>query len=204
MRQVALLMQFIRSIRSRQWDLYLASLEKLCIWFFAYNRLEYAMNIPEYVARMYRLRDTHPSVWAHFEDGHFTVKTNTVPFTAIGVDQAQEHVNKIHKGDGGISGITNTPDVLLKYCLSTPELARLSKETENMLGIDNVKRDQHHDMSRAKVTRKEKYISQMKDVVSKVNPFGDPQPKDGSEEKLVHLTKKRDYARQRSPKYTRN
>jgi hypothetical protein len=38
--------QFIRSTCQQQWGLHLASLEQLCVWFFAYNQLDYAMNIP--------------------------------------------------------------------------------------------------------------------------------------------------------------
>ena len=59
-------------------------------------------------------------MWHGFENGGFIVKTNLVAFTAIGVNQAQEHMNKIHKGDGGLSGITTDPTSLLRYCLSAP------------------------------------------------------------------------------------
>ena len=46
------------------------------------------------------------------EKGGFAIKKNPVAFTAVGVDQAQEHINKIHKGDGGISGINNNTEAL--------------------------------------------------------------------------------------------
>ena len=78
--------------------------------------------MPEYIATMYHLQHTNPEVWDDFAQGNFTVKTNPVAFTAIGVDQAQEYVNKGHKGDGGVSEITTNPEALLRYCLSTPEL----------------------------------------------------------------------------------
>ena len=67
------------------------------------------------------LKLTNPDVWHEFENGGFTVNTNLVPFTAIGVGQAQEHVNKVHKGHGGI---THSPEALLGCCLSTPVLER--------------------------------------------------------------------------------
>ena len=71
---------------------------------------------------MYYLQHVKPEVWNDFAQGNFTVKTNPMAFTTIGVDQAQEHVHKCHKGDGGVSGITTNPVALLRYCLSTPEL----------------------------------------------------------------------------------
>jgi len=52
MRQVLTLLQFRKATRKGDWFLYLASLEKLSVYFFAYNRLDYAQNIPEFVARM--------------------------------------------------------------------------------------------------------------------------------------------------------
>jgi hypothetical protein len=125
-----------------------------------------------------------------FEQGGFTVNTSPVAFTAVGVDQAQEHLNKDHKGDGGISGITNYPDVLLRYCLSTPGLTRLSHETEAMLGVRSPGRKQHHLLSEATVAHRERYIRQVKDVLSKVNPFKVPECTDGTELKLIHLTNK--------------
>jgi hypothetical protein len=63
------------------------------------------------------------------------VTKNNIPFTSIGIDQAQEQENKILKGDGGLQGITNKPATFLKYCLAASELGRLSKETEEMCGL---------------------------------------------------------------------
>ena len=55
------------------------------------------------------------------------MNTNPVPFRAIGVDQGKEQ-----DGHEGMSGITNSPEALLRYCLSTPVVARLADETEQM------------------------------------------------------------------------
>ena len=188
MRQVTDLLQFIRGTRQRQWNLHLASLEQLCISFFAYNRLDYAQNIPEYLARMYQLQQSDPLVWREFQNWNFTVNTNCVPFTAVGVDQAQEHINKVHKGDGGISGITNNPQALLRYCLSTPHLTAISQEMEEMLGMSKVTRDTHHALSNSIVMRQENNVLQLKEVLSKSNPFTVSKCEDGTEMKLYNIT----------------
>ena len=75
MRQVTDLLQFLQSRRARLWFLHLASLEHWCVGFFAYNRLDYALNIPEYIARVYQFQQTHPEVLHDFENGGFIVKT---------------------------------------------------------------------------------------------------------------------------------
>ena len=76
MKQVMILLQFLHATRQNLWKLHLASLEKLCVYFMAYDRLYYAQNIPEYLAHMQDLRDNHADIWTDFEQGMFTVKTN--------------------------------------------------------------------------------------------------------------------------------
>jgi len=115
MRQVMVLLQFQRATREGNWFLYLEALEKLCIYFFAYNRLDYAKNIPEYIAPMHSLENGD---LGGVPERNFSVNTsNNVPFTRISVDRAMEHLNKVTKGQGRISGITtSTPQTLLKFC----------------------------------------------------------------------------------------
>ena len=95
MRQVMTLLQFQRAIREGIWHLYLASLEHLCKYFFAYASLDYAQNIPEFIARMDAINTSDPELWQSFNNGEFALNTsNRISFTRIGVDQAMEHLNK--------------------------------------------------------------------------------------------------------------
>lgn len=174
MKQVMVLLQFQRATREGNWFLYLSALEKLCVYFFAYNRLDYAQNIPEYIARMQEIQTTDPMIWQEFVNGDFTVNTsNTIPFTRIAVDQAMEHQNKSTKGQGGISGITSNPKTLLKFCLTGPELARIASESEQLAAVSNSAtiQQQHHCLSQAKVRRQEQAITQLKKVLSPCNIF---------------------------------
>ena len=50
------------------------SLEEMCIYLFSFNRLEYAMHIPEFLARMYSLLQANPEVWQYFVEGGFVVQ----------------------------------------------------------------------------------------------------------------------------------
>ena len=60
-------------------------------------------NIPEYIARMNQLKTDDPQTWDKFMAGDFTTSTsNQVPFTRLGVDQAQEHVNKKLRVHGAV------------------------------------------------------------------------------------------------------
>ena len=173
MQRVMALLQFQRAIREGNWQLYLASLEHLCKYFFAYSRLDYAQNIPEFIARMDDIKTSNPELWKSFSDGEFAVNTsNRIPFTRIGVDQAMEHLNKSTKGQGGICGITRYPATLLKFCLTAPELTRLADESQQLVNTTSTTASQqHHQLSPSKIARQERPISQLKAVLAPCNLF---------------------------------
>ena len=104
-------------------------------------------------------------------DGNFTVQHNDTPFTAVSVDQAQEFGNKIHKGDGGLSGITTNPDAFSQYCLTAPILSQLSVQTEEFIGLTAPHSHNHHHLFEVKVKIQEKNISQLKAVFQSADSF---------------------------------
>ena len=120
---------------------------------------------------MYELLHTYPKIWKDFQKGELTVKTNQTDFTVIGVVQAQVHVNKIHKERGGVCGLATNSEALLRYCLSTSELSRLSVETEEILGIKQSNRDHHQDLSSSRLIYQEQQIQRWKIVLSKSKPI---------------------------------
>ena len=165
------LINFIRASRQGLWLLHLSSLEKLCSLFFSQNRLKYAQYVPDYIAKMQELEKTAPSVWHEFMQGNFCVKKSCVPFTSIGVDHAIEHVNRSMKVMGGIRGITQKPAALTRFFLIAPELARLSKEAEDLAVVTEEGRNKHHDLTPAAVHRQEQRISKLKIYMRDNNPL---------------------------------
>ncbi|MES9884823.1 MAG: hypothetical protein ABW185_28590 [Sedimenticola sp.] len=172
MRQTLSLLAFHRSVKDSQFFLYLASLEELATYFFAYNRLDYAQHILEFTARAYDTRTADPELWLRLCAGEFVFSNNNVPFTSIGLDQAQEHQNKMLKGDGGLNGITNKPATLLKFCLAAPELAHIAKQTNDILGVTKQRSETHHLLASSVEARHEKMIVNLKAEL-KFNPFND-------------------------------
>ena len=77
---------------------------------------------------MHELETSSPALWEILLVWNFTVQCSDTAFTAVGVVKAQEFGNKIHKGDGGFSGITTNPDALLQYCLTAPILSVISSD----------------------------------------------------------------------------
>ncbi|KAH3738239.1 hypothetical protein DPMN_044869 [Dreissena polymorpha] len=70
-RQVMTLLAFQWSIIDKHLFLYLALLERLSTYFFTFNRLDYAQNILEFVARSYESKETEPEIWISLLRGDF-------------------------------------------------------------------------------------------------------------------------------------
>lgn len=135
---------------------------------------------------------SHPSIWQNLQNGDTVVSPNSLPVTSNGPDHAQEHVNKIHRRKHAISGLTTDPQGLLKYCLSSPALARLTGETESMLNISDPDLKKHHQHSQSRTAKHEKPVIHLMDVVMVSNtiPLSPPENDDTSEMKLIKLVTK--------------
>ena len=53
-------------------------------------------------------------------------------FPSIPLDQAHEQNNEFIKGEGGVIGITENPNALLRWMVAGPDLARMVAEIERV------------------------------------------------------------------------
>ncbi len=81
---------FIRAIREADFLLYIDALTKIVPWFFALDHVHYARWIPVHLRDMIALEVNHPSVYAEFINGNFTVRKTARVFSAMAIDQAHE------------------------------------------------------------------------------------------------------------------
>ena len=172
MRMVLLIYTFIRATREGLWELHLASLDKLCKYFFAHDKQKYARLVPLYLAEMTALQTTDPDIYEEFMAGNFAVNKNQIPFCAIGADHALEHINHIMKVTGGLVGITQNASARERFFLTAPELGRLAEEAHQMAGSPTAIRKTHHELSTVVWTRQEENILKLKSVIrSSTNPM---------------------------------
>ncbi|KAJ8372691.1 hypothetical protein AAFF_G00280200 [Aldrovandia affinis] len=140
---------YVRSVREENFLLYTDALSKLVPWFFALGHTNYARWISVHLRDMVTLVTKHPSVYAQFLAGNFTVKKTTHAFSAIALDQAHEQNNALVKGDGGAVGLTENPAALRRWMVSGPEMARLISEfqatTEKRMKKTELK---HHEQTK--------------------------------------------------------
>ena len=75
------------------------------------------------------------------------VQKSDIPFTAIGVDHADEQVNKILKINGGLVGISHNVNARDRFYLTAPYIANITKEMKIAGNIADNSRQKHHQLS---------------------------------------------------------
>ena len=90
----SLLFQFVKSLRSADFELFLSSLESIVPWMFALDHTHYARWLSVFVEDLNHL---NPSLREAFMDGKFVVRKTDRQFSCMGVDQAHEQNNKLIK-----------------------------------------------------------------------------------------------------------
>ena len=89
---------FLRAVRKGDFLLYIASTEKLLPWIFALDHIHYSRWLTVHHYDMEMLSTTTPDVFNEFCNGNFTVKLTRNPFSAMGLNQHHEQLNKDVKG----------------------------------------------------------------------------------------------------------
>ena len=68
-----LVLQFVKALWQGNFDLYVEMLGKLIPWLFAMDRTHYSRWLPVHVRDVLQLKDTHPSIYSQFTQGHFAM-----------------------------------------------------------------------------------------------------------------------------------
>ena len=114
-KQFESILLFVRVTRERNFALHLESKEALIKYFFAHDHQNYARLLPLYLSTTQHTKTNHPELWQEFQRGKFCVSKSKVAFTAIAPDHALEQENRRLKVSGGIVGITQNNNALLRF-----------------------------------------------------------------------------------------
>ena len=169
-----LILILVRSFRQSDFTLYLSALMAITPWMFALDRTNYARWLPVHIRDMAELPNKHPHVYKEFTSGgKFTVQKTANAFSSIPLDQAHEQNNELIKGEGGVIGITENPNALLRWMVAGPELARMVAEFERVEEehLPNQTRNPHHEQSRASQVR---FTCHVQSLVSTIEELGNP------------------------------
>ena len=105
MQMIETLLLFLRSERTGDWDLHLATFKDMS-WVMIHDHTNYSRWRVVYLLDMLQLPESCPDVWNEFKAGNLVVKENQGSFNQISPDLALEHINKQCKIAGGLVGIT--------------------------------------------------------------------------------------------------
>jgi hypothetical protein len=167
-----LILMFITSLRSGNFELYKASLTKLMPWFFALDHHNYARWLSVHIRDMNLLHITHPPMHKEFSDGKFVVYKSKAPFSSIAIDQAHEQNNALVKGDGGAVGLTENAAALRRWMVAGPEVATLIEDFENLLFSSTMSDDKvHHDQT---ASVQKTFVKEVKSLTATMEAMGNP------------------------------
>ena len=125
-----LLLHFVKSRRSKNFKLFVESLEKMLSFFFALDHLNYARWLSVHLKDLKSLSSTNPTIYAAFLEGYFVVTKTLRNFSSIPINHAHEQNNKLVKEDGGAIGLTENTAELTRWMICRPEIARKVNEFE--------------------------------------------------------------------------
>ena len=158
---------FIRAQRTRNFNLYVESLEALVPWFFALDHINYARWIPVHIRDMKSLPDSIKDEFKKFWVVHKTKNS----FSYIPIDQAHEQNNRLVKGTGGAVGLTENPSALKRWMIAGPEQARLLTEFEEQFMELKNRGHQHHEQT---PSLQDAFKDQVKNLSEVITTMGNP------------------------------
>ncbi|KAE8740339.1 hypothetical protein FOCC_FOCC014156 [Frankliniella occidentalis] len=163
-------LQFVRSIRTANFSLFVESFSLLMPWFFALDNTNYARWGSVHLRDLINLDVTHPGLAAEFKKGHFVGRNSSKEFSAMALDQVHEQMNAKLKGSSGMIGLTESPDSLLKWMLAGADVAAVVEMFE--CGTSGSDSDKHHNDTPTKNLKFQEDFQALKDIFEeKGNPF---------------------------------
>ena len=125
-----------------------------------------------FLSEMENLESEDPEIWKQFMEGNWVVNRSSVPFCALGADEALEHQNRKLKVHGGLVGITLNENSRNRFFLANSEQTRIACETEKMLGFQKTERSKHHEVSVKLQQRQDDNVLKLKEAfLNTTNPF---------------------------------
>ena len=114
-------------------------MERLLIWFHAYDRINYARHFTYCWASLTNLHESHPTIYEEFKRGNFAVKRSPGNFNMIPPDQVIEQtVNREQKGAGEIIGSTTSTGCVQRWILSSHVAAAWCADFKESIGFNRV------------------------------------------------------------------
>ena len=156
------------------WDLHLACLKDMLVWFHAYDHTKYARYASLYLCDMMALPTTHPDVHQHMVDGGFSVqRSEGSSFASVPIDQTIEQtINKDSKSAGGCSRFSTKEKSRGVWTMTAIHRSEIARNLFSMLDVEEVDGGLHKEAGKTRILRDELLVQSVMEIIRKVgNPF---------------------------------
>ena len=136
---VQILLDFIRAVRTGDWDLHLQACQQMLVWMHAYDRINYSRHFTYYWAGQQNISENFPSMYQEFKNGNFSTKRSPGKFNMLPPDQVIEQtINRDQKGSGGIKHISTFTGSVQRWILSSHNTATIVSDMRNSIDLDRL------------------------------------------------------------------
>ena len=167
------LLIFVRSIRERNFSLYVLSLKQFVKWYYACDHYHYACWVTIHLYDLVNLPTTSPYLYKCLSDGCFAFQKSNKKFSLIRIDQTHEQNNAVIKGMGGATSVLNKDGEsgLERWELCLHELSLIINKYERTLEVElDFEPLKHHEDSEAFQNQFSADVSKLQTSVL-TNPF---------------------------------
>ena len=167
-----ILLEFLRSIHSVDFQLYVTAMEKMMLCFFALCHTHYIWWLSMHVFDIKMLPANNPDIYQAFQVlCCFIVSRTRNSLSSMGLDQRHEH--KDVKGDGGILGLTENEEKMRRWMVSGPEATQTNSEFEAayVLKKEGKKEFCHHEET---PSFQKRFVRSVSSLISEFEKLGNP------------------------------
>lgn len=147
---VSVLLDFTRSMRDADFQLYLPSLIRMLPLQTIYDHQNYLKSLTVYIADLKSLPEEILKAFVEF--GDFVVKRTNNKFNQVDADHAQEWMVGTAKDSGGLIGITNKEITLQRWALSFHWRTLITQKTFTMFDVSS-SANQHNEELPGRIKR---------------------------------------------------
>ncbi|XP_037043653.1 uncharacterized protein LOC119079700 [Bradysia coprophila] len=170
---VDLLRDFIRSERTGNWKLHLATVQKKIPYFIAAGHNNYAKSSQIYLKRMQQLEHSHPDVYKHFMSGHHVVRRSDRFWAGLSCDLTIEQtLMRAAKSRGGFTRGGGCSEVQrMVWIQSMPACTEVNIAMQKITHLHYETSEQHKDCSESMQARNEKDTKVIFEFLEDRDPF---------------------------------
>ena len=125
---VQTLLDFHKSIRVGNWNLHLQSIQRMLVWFFAYDRPNYSHHLSYCWSSFLNLHNTHPKLHQELKKGNFAIRSVHGKFNKLSSKVMEQTINSEQKGSGGSKGFSTTEGIVQRWILPSHAISVINAD----------------------------------------------------------------------------